>query len=169
AYTTGDAARREFDGSVTFLGRLDPVVSVSGQLVAAGEVRDVLREHPFVADAVVVDQPDPRSGQAVLACVVLTGDAPSAETVAGQLRRHVYDTLGGLAFPRTVVIVDALPDGVPRRTLRRALRMVAAAHHSATIMLPAGQLEAAIAVAGQRQPHDMISDAPGKEPRRHEP
>lgn len=147
AYATGDAARRETDGGIAFLGRLDPVVSVAGQLVSASEVRDVLVDHPFVAEAAVLDRPDPRSGQAVLACVVLTAEAPDAAEVAGQLRHHVHEMLGGLAAPRTVVVVDSLPHDVPRRVLRRALRMVTAADSSDTVQLSERQLSAALVAA----------------------
>jgi len=147
AYATGDAARREADGTIALLGRLDPVVSVAGQLVSASEVRDALVDHPFVVDAAVLDQPDARSGQAVLACVVLTRDAGDAGDVGAQLRHHVHETLGGLATPRTVVVVESLPSDVPRRVLRRALRMATAADSSDTLLMSQRQLSAALVAA----------------------
>src|SRR5258705_5983981 len=52
-YATGDWARREADGTVTCLGRQDPMISVSGQLVSLAEVAEVLGEHPFVREAEV--------------------------------------------------------------------------------------------------------------------
>ncbi len=144
-YATDDLARREPDGDIVILGRATPVVSVSGQLVSATEVRDVLLEHPFVAAAEVVDRPDRRSGQAVVACVVLQdGNAPGT-SVARELRAHVYDTLGGLAQPRTVVFCEALPSDVPRATVRRALRMLCTAETDETIRLSTARIRAAMA------------------------
>lgn len=55
-YATGDLARLGPDGSIEFLGRTDEVVSVSGQLVSLTEVREVLRGHPFVSSADVVEK-----------------------------------------------------------------------------------------------------------------
>lgn len=128
-YATGDLARREPDGQVTMLGRMDPVISVSGQLVSASEVREVLAEHPYVAAAEVVARPDRRSGQAVVACVVLDpsiadlGDTP-LQQVMTDLRGHVRETIGGLAQPQAVAFLDELPDSIPRSQLRQALTAV---------------------------------------------
>lgn len=144
-YVTGDRARMTEDG-IEFLGRSDHVFSVSGQLVSATEVEDVLGEHPFVAQSLVVDRPDAQTGRAVVACVVPTGDvAPSGE-FATELGAHVRETLGGLAQPQSVLFLEALPpdadpvvvravlttlstttgpvDTVSRRTLEDAVRAV---------------------------------------------
>jgi acetyl-CoA synthetase len=128
-YATGDLARREHDGQVTVLGRVDPVISVSGQLVSASEVRDVLEEHPYVAAAEVVARPDRRSGQAVVACVMLDasvadlGDTP-LQQLAADLRGHVRETIGGLAQPQAVAFLDELPASLARPKLRQALTAV---------------------------------------------
>ena len=83
------------------LGRRDPVVSISGQLVSLTEVRQLLEEHPFVAQVEVVALPDERRGQSLCACVVLEDKVEPSEALAGELRGHVHDTLGGLARPRS--------------------------------------------------------------------
>jgi acetyl-CoA synthetase len=128
-YTTGDLAQREPDGQITTLGRIDPVISVSGQLVSASEVRDVLEEHPYVASAEVVARPDRRSGQAVVACVVLDAsvahlDDTPRQRLAADLRGHVRETIGGLAQPQAVAFLDELPPSAGRRRLRQALTAV---------------------------------------------
>ncbi len=128
-YATGDLARREPDGQVTMLGRMDPVISVSGQLVSASEVREVLEEHPYVAAAEVVARPDRRTGQAVVACVVLDAavadlDDRPLQQLTADLRGHVRETIGGLAHPQAVAFLDNLPASVPRPELRRALAAV---------------------------------------------
>jgi acetyl-CoA synthetase len=128
-YTTGDLARREPDGQITMLGRMDPVISVSGQLVSASEVRDVLEEHPYVASAEVVARTDRRSGQAVVACVVLHAelsdlDGTPLRQLAADLRGHVRETIGGLAQPQAVAFLDELPVSLGRRDLRQALTAV---------------------------------------------
>lgn len=125
-YVTGDRARVTDDG-VEFLGRSDHVFSVSGQLVSATEVEDVLVEHPFVARAVVVDRPDAHTGRAVVACVVLTGDVEPSGEFAGELGAHVRETLGGLAQPQSVLFLEALPDDVDLGVTRAALASLSTA------------------------------------------
>lgn len=155
-YATGDRARREHDGRVTILGRMDPVVSVSGQLVSANEVRDVLQEHPLVAHAEVVARPDRRSGQAVVACVVLDGPvegpgpAPDVlDKVARELRDHVGECLGGLARPRAVAFLDAVPDEMSREALRGALTVLCSARPEGQFRVSRAQVRAALAASGR--------------------
>jgi acetyl-CoA synthetase len=119
-YVTGDLARRE-GGTIEFLGRSDRVFSVSGQLVSATEVKQVLEEHPYVERAEVVDRPDPRRGRAVVACVALQGGLDGDDELARELRLHVHAMLGGLAQPSAVAFVDAFPEGVGVAALHRAL------------------------------------------------
>ena len=71
-YSTGDLAVRSADGTISFLGRADEVVSVSGQLVSLREVREVLTDHPFVAHARVTVRKDVELGRAIVAAVVLS-------------------------------------------------------------------------------------------------
>ncbi|CAN5871772.1 acetate--CoA ligase [soil metagenome] len=148
AYATGDLARPEPDGQIRVLARLDPIVSVSGQLVSVNEVRDVLEEHPFVATAEVVGRPDPRRGQAVVACVLLAA-APGQELdgVADELREHVHDTLGGLATPATVAFLEALPSELSRDELRQALAVLVAAQPRPVLHVSTAQLRAALAAS----------------------
>ena len=152
-YATGDLARREPDGEVTMLGRMDPVISVSGQLVSASEVRDVLEEHPYVAAAEVVARPDRRSGEAVVACVVLDRqvaglDDTPLQQLTTDLRGYVRDTIGGLAQPQAVAYLDELPPSIPRAQLRRALAAVCSnARPGDVLRVPREQLLAAVAAS----------------------
>lgn len=123
-YSTGDCAVRRPDGRLEFLGRMDAVVNLSGQLVSLTEVRDVLLEHPFVADAEVVVRAGART---LVACVVpAVGTVPDA-ALAGEVLDAVRDTLGGLARPRGVLFVDRFGDELSGTARQRALAAVAAA------------------------------------------
>ncbi len=125
-YVTGDRARETEDG-IEFLGRSDHVFSVSGQLVSATEVEDVLVEHPFVTQAIVVDRPDGLTGRAVVACVVLTDDVAPSDAFATELGAHVRGTLGGLAQPQSVLFLDELPPEVDASVARSALTSLSTA------------------------------------------
>jgi acetyl-CoA synthetase len=154
-YATGDLATRDADGRVTILGRMDPMVNVSGQLVSANEVRDVLEEHPLVVAAEVVARSDRRTGQSVVACVVLDagaagsdGLAYSPEKVSRELTGHVQDSLGGLARPRGVLLLDEMPTDIPRDDLRRALSVISSARPTDVLRVSADQVRAAVEASG---------------------
>jgi acetyl-CoA synthetase len=143
AYATGDRALVEADGSLLFLGRIDSVVTVAGQLVSLAEVREALLEHPYVLGAEVVDEPDQREGQGLAAFVVLSETMRGSAELAHALRRHVHERLGGLAEPRTIAFVDAFPADLSADGRRDALRRLAASDLSATLTLTAAQIQAA--------------------------
>ncbi|HZQ80257.1 MAG TPA: AMP-binding protein [Acidimicrobiia bacterium] len=107
-FATGDWARREADGTVVCLGRQDPMISVSGQLVSLAELADVLRDHPFVRAA---DVRRVETGEVpdIVAYVVLEDGVAGRDDVDAELVAHIHDTIGGLARPSRIVHVDALP------------------------------------------------------------
>jgi acetyl-CoA synthetase len=121
-FVTGDRASQQADGSIQFLGRTDRIINVSGQLVSAKEIRLALEEHPLVARAEVVDRPDQRTGQAVVATVEPVPGAVSSHDLAADLRLHVHELLGGLAQPKTVAFIDRFPDELSDAQLVRALQ-----------------------------------------------
>ena len=133
-YATGDLALRAEDGTVVFLGRSDEVVSVSGQLVSLREVRDVLIDHPFVAEARVTVRKDVELGRSLVAAVVLTPEmAASArgtdlDAVAVELMDAVREALGGLARPRAILVVDRFGEELGRDALSRAIAALATQH-----------------------------------------
>lgn len=107
-FATGDWARREADGTVVCLGRQDPMISVSGQLVSLAELADVLRDHPFVRAA---DVRRVETGEVpdIVAYVVLEDGVAGRGDVDAELVAHIHDTIGGLARPSRIVHVDVLP------------------------------------------------------------
>lgn len=129
-YATGDLARRAADGTVDFLGRLDEVVSVSGQLVSLTEVRDALATQPFVAEAEVFERADQRLGRSIAAAVVLQADSPTDVVALRDLQDGVRDLLGGLSRPRALLVVDRFGDELTGPERRRALAVLAAAAQS---------------------------------------
>lgn len=145
-YATGDLARRNESGVVEFLGRLDEVVSVSGQLVSLNEVRDALIDHPFVADAEVFERSDARLGRSVAAAVVLPPDAPSDAATLRELQDGVRELLGGLSRPRALLVVDRFGEELDAPARRRALAVLAAAVQSDPVHVTWEQV---LAAAGQ--------------------
>ena len=128
-YFAGDGARRDEDGDIWLLGRVDDVMNVSGHRLSTAEIESSLVAHPFTAEAAVVGASDEQTGQAVVAFVVLKDSqeaaAASVEDAAGLLRAHVAKQIGAIARPRQVFIVSELPKTRSGKIMRRLLRDLA--------------------------------------------
>ena len=132
-YFAGDGAKKDDDGHIWLLGRVDDVMLVSGHNISTTEVESALVSHPKVAEAAVVGATDPTTGQGIVAFVILRGDAAEAvaddaaagEAVIQELRQHVSKMLGPIAKPRQVLLVAELPKTRSGKIMRRLLRDVA--------------------------------------------
>jgi len=89
-----------------------------GENLSPGEIEDVLREHPAVADCAVVGVPDEQWGEAVAAVIVPRGAPPAAD----ELREWVRARLRSSRAPARVEFRDALPYTETGKLLRRAVR-----------------------------------------------
>ncbi|MFF3667427.1 acetate--CoA ligase [Microtetraspora malaysiensis] len=124
-YFAGDGAKRDDDGDIWLLGRVDDVMLVSGHNISTTEVESALVSHPKVAEAAVVGATDPVTGQAIVSFVILRGSAEESDDIAAELRIHVAKTLGPIAKPRQILIVPELPKTRSGKIMRRLLRDVA--------------------------------------------
>jgi acetyl-CoA synthetase len=124
-YFAGDGAKRDDDGAIWLLGRVDDVMNVSGHRLSTAEIESALVSHPSVAEAAVVGANDDTTGQAVVAFVILRESARHADDMTAELRRHVATEIGPIAKPRRVMIVPELPKTRSGKIMRRLLRDVA--------------------------------------------
>jgi len=116
---TGDVAVADDQGELSLVDRAKDLVIVSGFNVYPAEVEDALLEHPDVAEAAVVGEPDPRTGEAIVAFVV---PEPGRTLDADQLVAHCSRSLARYKCPARVEVVDALPRSFAGKVLRRELR-----------------------------------------------
>ncbi len=124
-YLVGDAARKDADGYFWVIGRIDDVVNVSGHRLSTAEVESAIVAHESVAEAAVIGQSDPDTGQAICAFVTLRGGTePSAEVEAG-IRETVAERIGKFARPKRIVWSDDLPKTRSGKIMRRLLRDIA--------------------------------------------
>ncbi len=110
----GDMATVESDGTITLLGRGSLTINTGGEKVFPDEVEAPLKEHPAVADAVVVGVPDDRWGERVVA-VVQPRDHAAAPGLE-ELQKHCRASVAGYKVPRDLVIVEKVlrtPAGKP--------------------------------------------------------
>ena len=101
----GDMATVEADGTIALLGRGSLSINTGGEKVFPEEVEMVIRDHPGVADAVVVGVPDERWGERVVAVVAPKADR---ELSLESLQEGCRERLAGYKVPRGLVEVDAI-------------------------------------------------------------
>lgn len=104
-FRTGDIGHIDDEGFVWIDGRLSDMINRGGLKVFPGEVEEVLRLSPDVADVAVVGVPDARLGEVPWAFVVASGRAPEAERLERLCRQHLVP----YKIPVRFAVVDALP------------------------------------------------------------
>jgi acetyl-CoA synthetase len=125
-YFAGDGAKKDEDGDLWVLGRVDDVMNVSGHRLSTTEIESALVSHAKVAEAAVVGAKDEDTGQAVCAFVILKEQAgDGGEDIVNELRQHVRKVIGPIATPRQIMIVPELPKTRSGKIMRRLLRDVA--------------------------------------------
>jgi acetyl-CoA synthetase len=128
-YFAGDGAKKDADGSLWLLGRVDDVMLISGHNISTTEVESALVSHPSVAEAAVVGATDPTTGQAIVAFTIPRGnvdtDGEAGEKLIQELRNHVAKVLGPIAKPRQIMLVAELPKTRSGKIMRRLLKDVA--------------------------------------------
>ncbi len=126
-YFAGDGARVDDDGDIWLMGRVDDVMNVSGHRLSTTEIESALVGHHAVAEAAVIGADDETTGQAVVAFVILKSQQQllSEEQAEVELKKHVADSIGAIARPRQVFVVNELPKTRSGKIMRRILRKIA--------------------------------------------
>jgi acetyl-CoA synthetase len=125
-YFAGDGAKKDADGDLWLLGRVDDVMNVAGHRLSTTEIESALVSNPKVAEAAVVGATDETTGQAVVAFVILRGEAgDGGPDVVKELREWVAEQIGKIARPRQIMVVAELPKTRSGKIMRRLLRDVA--------------------------------------------
>ncbi|WP_051197034.1 acetate--CoA ligase [Jonesia quinghaiensis] len=131
-YFAGDGAKRDDDGDIWLMGRVDDVMNISGHRLSTMEIESALVSHPKVAEAAVVGATDDTTGQAVVAFVILREEFAAAaanpetlDALHADLRGHVAHEIGPIAKPRDILVVPELPKTRSGKIMRRLLRDVA--------------------------------------------
>lgn len=125
-YRTGDNVELEPDGTVSFIGRADDVITSSGYRIGPFDVESALIEHPAVSEAAVIGVPDPERTEIVKAFVVLSKGFDGTPALADELSQHVKRRLSAHAYPRAIEFVDALPKTPSGKIQRFVLRKLEA-------------------------------------------
>ncbi len=124
-YFAGDGAKRDSQGNIWVLGRVDDVMNVSGHRMSTAEIESSLVAHEAVAEAAVVGRTDEMTGQAITAYVTLLEDVEESEQLRSELAEHVAADISPIARPKEVYFVPDLPKTRSGKIMRRLLRDVA--------------------------------------------
>ncbi|MEM2856743.1 MAG: acetate--CoA ligase [Candidatus Nitrosocaldaceae archaeon] len=122
-YYTGDYAMIDEDGYFWILGRADDVLKVAGHRLGTMEIESALVSYNAVAEAAVSSKPHDIKGESIVAFVVLkTGY--SKDGVIDALKEHIKNTVGAIAIPDEIFIVDKLPKTRSGKIMRRLLKAI---------------------------------------------
>jgi acetyl-CoA synthetase len=121
-YLSGDTVELNADGSISFVGRADDVITTSGYRVGPFDVESALIEHPAVIEAAVIGKPDPERTELIKAFVVLGVQYLPSELLAEELQQYVRKRLSAHAYPREVEFVLELPKTPSGKIQRFLLR-----------------------------------------------
>jgi acetyl-CoA synthetase len=124
-YFPGDGCKRDEDGYYWLLGRVDDVMNVAGHRLSTTEIESALVAHSSVAEAAVVGQPDPLTGEAVFAFVILRSGIDATDALVQELRNHVATMIGPIARPKQLMFTPDLPKTRSGKIMRRLLRDIA--------------------------------------------
>ncbi len=121
-YMTGDSARRDEDGYIWVIGRVDDVIKVSGYRLGTAEIESALVSHPSVAEAACIGVPDEVRGSIIQAYCILRAGIEPTQRLVEILRDHVAHEVGPIAKPSLIEFVDTLPKTRSGKIMRRVLK-----------------------------------------------
>ncbi|MBV1706990.1 MAG: AMP-binding protein [Hyphomicrobiales bacterium] len=121
-YRTGDSVELEPDGTITFVGRSDDIITSAGYRIGPFEVESALIEHGAVVESAVVGKPDRERTEIVKAFVVLKPEFTASPALAADLQDFVKKRLSAHAFPREIEFVTQLPKTPSGKLQRFILR-----------------------------------------------
>jgi acetyl-CoA synthetase len=121
-YMSGDSAKRDEDGYIWVIGRVDDVIKVSGYRLGTAEIESALVSHTSVAEAAVIGVPDEVRGSVIYAYCILRAGVEPTQRLMDILRDHVAHEVGPIAKPTTIEFVANLPKTRSGKIMRRVLK-----------------------------------------------
>ena len=123
-YFTGDGVKRDHDGYLRILGRVDDVINVSGHRMGTAEVENAINEHEDVIESAVVGYPHDIKGEGIYAYVIVSTKLNDS-IIKDEIINVVRKVIGPIAKPDKIQIVSGLPKTRSGKIMRRILRKVA--------------------------------------------
>ncbi len=121
-YLAGDSARKDEDGYIWVIGRIDDVIKVSGYRLGTAEIESGLVSHTAVAESAVIGVPDEVKGNVIYAYCILVAGFEGSEALEDDLKQHIRHEVGPIAVPTKIEFVDKLPKTRSGKIMRRVLK-----------------------------------------------
>ncbi|WDD99631.1 acetate--CoA ligase [Thalassomonas actiniarum] len=121
-YLAGDSAKKDDDGYIWVIGRMDEVLKVSGYRLGTAEIESALVSHPQVTEAAAIGLPHELKGNAIHTYAILAQGVAGSDELALELREHVAREMGRIAMPEDVTFVESLPKTRSGKIMRRVLK-----------------------------------------------
>jgi acetyl-CoA synthetase len=121
-YMAGDSARKDEDGYIWVIGRIDDVIKVSGYRLGTAEIESGLVSYSDVAEAAVIAVPDELRGNVVYAYCILNEGVEGNDDLVKQIKAHVRHEVGPIAIPAKIEFVEKLPKTRSGKIMRRVLK-----------------------------------------------
>jgi fatty-acyl-CoA synthase len=118
-FHTGDMARRDEEGYYYIAGRFKDMIISGGENIYAAEVEAVFREHPAVADAALIGQPDEKWGEVGLMIVMLK---PGKSSKSDELIEFCQGKLARYKIPKRIEFTQSLPYSPYGKVIKSELR-----------------------------------------------
>ena len=120
-YFTSDGAFQDKNGLIRIVGRVDDVIKVAGHRVTTGELENAIAKHPDITESAVVGIPDEIKGEVPIAFVVSAGKKEEI-LIEKEIIDQIKKTIGPIALPKKVYLVEDLPKTRSGKIMRRILR-----------------------------------------------
>ena len=118
-FHTGDMARQDDEGYFYIVGRYKDMIISGGENIYAAEVEAVFREHPAVADAALIGQPDDKWGEIGL---MIVAPKPDSLVSGEDLQEFCQGRLAKYKIPKRVEFVQSLPYSPYGKVIKSVLR-----------------------------------------------
>lgn len=121
-YYASDIALVDEDGYFWVVGRSDDAFNVSGHRLSTMEMESAVLEVPGVSEAAVIGAPDKIKGEVPVVFVTVAEGYDGDEGLRQKVEESIVNSIGQIARPRDIFIVEAMPKTVSGKIMRRLLK-----------------------------------------------
>ena len=125
SYFTSDLALIDDDGHIWVVGRSDDSFNVAGHRLSTMEMESAALEVPGVAEVAVIGLPDEIKGEVPYVFFRRTdGKEADAHGISEKVKQNIVASIGKIAMPKKVLVVEELPKTVSGKIMRRLLKEI---------------------------------------------
>lgn len=121
-YHTGDAASRDENGYLWFMGRIDDIIKSCGYRVGPGEIEDIIITHPAVCECSVIGIPDTLRGQSIKAYIILSEGYSESRELEKEIREYCNSRLADYKWIRKISFVKSFQKTISGKIMKTELR-----------------------------------------------